>query len=65
MTGGDSGLANARAHEPDRVLPPKAALPERRRENWDVLDLELSGAMERIFEAHIGLDEERRSLLGY
>lgn len=45
---------------------PKAASPEHRRENWDVLDFELSATeMERIFEAHIGLDEGLRSLLGY
>lgn len=45
---------------------PKAASPEHRRENWDVLGFELSGAeMKRIFEAHIGLDEGLRSPLGY
>lgn len=45
---------------------PKAASPEHRRENWDVFDFELGPAeMERVFEAHVGLDGEFRALLGY
>jgi 2,5-diketo-D-gluconate reductase B len=45
---------------------PKAASPEHRRENWDIFDFDLSAAeTERVFEVHVGLDDELRELLGY
>lgn len=45
---------------------PKAASPEHRRENADVFDFELSAAeIERVFESHVGLDDELRALLDH